>query len=451
MARKNSRVFEPVSTPLEDDIPVNYKLIGTADWFASSFEPGAVDPKQCIVISDRGDLAESKRWAAVQKILGVDTETTCTVLKKDRGYGMNPVNDGTRLVILQIGTEDLVLIIDPALAEEFKEILEGTKNLKILQNALYDFKWLFTKNKIHLNRVYDTMLAEQVLTAGMMGIRVALADIVRKYDPFYLISKAVRSKFIELRGGRMDREMLYYAARDITLMFPVMRAQMEELKTKKLEPTAALEFKCIPCTAEMELGGVFLKTDKLELLIQYWLEKQADMEKEILSLYSAELQNRGLGGNFLIPELSEVFDLKSTAQKLEALRMLGFQLDDTKRATLLEIDHPIAKLLGEYSNVTKWTSTYGENMREKINEFTGMWHPRFAQMGSGEMEAASGRDSTTTTATGRFVSDAQQFPRKQERYALEKDEFRTQQVQLYFANQIADAVALAKAGKEEAA
>ena len=439
MARKSSMAFEPVSSPLEDQIPVHYKLVGTAKWFASEFELGSYDPEQVIVISDSGDLADSKRWLALQRALGVDTETTGKFVKKDKGYSMNPVNEGTRLVLLQIGTEELVLLIDPALADEFKEILEGTANLKILQNALYDFKWLLTKKRIHLDRMYDTMLAEQVLTAGKLGVRVGLADIVRKYDPFYLISKAVRSKFIELRDGRMDREMLYYAARDITLMFPVMRAQTKELKDKSLLATAASEFKCIPCTAEMELGGVYLKTDKMELLIRYWLEKQVDMEEEILAVYSKEIQAKGLGQNFLIPGLSEVFDINSGAKKLEALRMLGFELDDVKRETLMAINHPIAKLLGEYSNVTKWTSTYGENMRGKINEFTGMWHPRFAQMGSGEMEAASGRENTTTTATGRYVSDAQQFPRKADRFALEKDKAQIARVQDFALSQIAKA------------
>ena len=155
--------FEPVSSPLEDQIPVHYKLVGTAKWFASEFEPGSYDPEQVIVISDSGDLADGKRWLALQLALGVDTETTGKFVKKDKGYSMNPVNEGTRLVLLQIGTEELVLLIDPALADEFKEILEGTANLKILQNALYDFKWLLTKKRIHLDRMYDTIDRKSVV------------------------------------------------------------------------------------------------------------------------------------------------------------------------------------------------------------------------------------------------------------------------------------------------
>lgn len=436
MARKGSRVFEPVSTPLEDRVLVNYKLVGTPEWFVTQFEPGAVLPEEMIVIRNSDDLLPVKEDLRRKKVLGVDTETTGKIIKGDKGYSMNPVNEGTKLVLLQIGDETMVYLIDPSLAEEFKEFLETSSILKLLQNALYDFKWLLTKVKIHLNRMYDTMLAEQVLTAGTLGVKVGLADICRKYDPFYLISKAVRSKFVELNNGRMSRDMVYYAARDIVLMFPVFRQQIKLLKDKKLEKTAALEFSCIPCTAEMELGGVYLKEDKLRLLIRFWIEKQVEMEQLILNVYNKEIQEKGLGGNFLIPELSEVFDLGSSSQKLEALRMLGFELEDTKRETLMAIDHPIAQLLGEYSNVTKMTSTYGENMLNKINEFTGMWHPRFAQMGLGEVEASSGRDSTVTTATGRYVSDAQQFPRKQERYAPEFDQALIDQVTAHFADEI---------------
>lgn len=437
MAGKKARQFEPVSTPLEDLIPVNYKVIGREDWFRKAFEPEALLSSEKVIIRDSSDLAPYKRWVSAQKALGGDTETTGRIVKGDKGFSMNPVNEGTRFVLVQLGTEELTLLIDPELAIEFKEPLESAAILKIFQNALYDFKWLFSKLQIHMNRIYDTMLAEQVLTAGMLGIRVGLADLVRKYDPFYLISKAVRSKFVELNDGKMTRDMVYYAARDIPIMFPVFRSQIKELAQRNLNGTAQLEFNCIPCTAEMELGGVYLKEDKLELLIQYWLEKQSDMESQILNLYSEELKRKGFGSNYLFPGMSEVFDLGSAAQKLEALRMLGFQLDDTKRDTLMEIDHPIAKLLGEYSNVTKWTSTYGENMRGKINPYTGMWHPRFAQMGSGEMEAASGRDSTTTTATGRYVSDAQQFPRKAERYALLKDQELAGSVAEHFSDVLA--------------
>jgi DNA polymerase I-like protein with 3'-5' exonuclease and polymerase domains len=421
MARKGQRTFEPTATPLEDAIPLSYTLVGTQEWFDTAFDPDAFDPEQQLLVSSPADLAEPKEWLSKRPLLGVDTETTGPYFSDDKGYAMNPVNPDTRIVTLQVGDESHVWVIDPALIEEFREPLESTKHLHLAHHWLYDFKWLLVKNKIHILRMYCSMLVEQLLTAGKMGIKVGLADCSRRYEPNFIISKAVRSLFIHLNEGKMSREMIRYAARDIPLLFPVFREQCKQIDRLKLKTIAQLEFDVVPCTAEMEIGGVFLDTVKLQLLIKYWLERQDEMEKKIISLYSERRKAMGRV-NFIIPELNEVFDLDSNKAKMEALKKIGIELDDVKRVTLLTVDDPIAKLLGEYSNVTKMTSTYGENMLQKINEYTGMWHPRFAQMGSGASEGdAQGRDSKETTATGRYVSDAQQFPRKQERYALETD------------------------------
>lgn len=421
MARQGQRVFEPVATPLEDQIPLDYTLVGTEEWFNTAFEPNAFDSGQCLVAGDLAGVKIVREFLLDEKVHGNDTETTGPYFSADKGYAMNPVNPDTRIVTLQMGTEEKVWVIDPALIPFFKDILESTSHLHLAHHWLYDFKWLLVKNGIHPLRMYCSMLVEQLLTAGKMGAKVGLADCCRRYDPHFIISKAIRSMFIHLNDGRMSREMVRYAARDVPLLFPVFREQVKQIDRLKLKTIAQLEFDVVPCTAEMEIGGVFLDSEKLQLLIKYWVDRQKEMGDRIIDLYSDRRKKMGRV-NFIIPELNEVFDLDSNKAKLEALKKIGIELDDVKRATLQTVDDPIAKLLGEYSRVTKMTSTYGENMLQKISEYTGMWHPRFAQMGSGASEGdTQGRDNKETTATGRFVSDAQQFPRKQEIYALEAD------------------------------
>ncbi len=421
MARKGQRVFKPIATPLEDEIPFTYQVVGKPEWFETAFDPGAVLPEERIVINSMSDLDPVKARVETWPAQGVDTETTGPYYTDDKGYSMNPVNPDCKIVTLQIGSEDHVFVIDPDLSDEFKGTLESQKHLHLAHHWLYDFKWLKVKKEIHPLRLYCSMLAEQVLTAGKMGTKVGLADCSRRYEPNYIISKAIRSMFVHLNEGRMSREMVRYAARDIPLLFPLLREQAKELERLNLKQTAQLEFDVIPCTAEMEIGGVFLNTTKLQLLIKYWIERQEEMEAKIINLYSDRRKQMG-SVNFIIPELKEVFDLGSNKEKIEALKKIGIDLDDVKRATLMTVDDPIAKLMGEYSAITKMTSTYGDNMLQKINENTNRWHPRFAQMGSGASEGdAQGRDSKETTATGRYVSDAQQFPRKAERYSLESD------------------------------
>ena len=40
--RRSQTVFEPTSTPLEDRVPVTFRLVGSQQWFANDFEPRAV-------------------------------------------------------------------------------------------------------------------------------------------------------------------------------------------------------------------------------------------------------------------------------------------------------------------------------------------------------------------------------------------------------------------------
>lgn len=433
MARKGQRVFEPISTPLEDDIPLPFTVVGSQEWFDKAFEEGSLEPKQCLVISSPNDLAIVKEWLDKRPIIGCDTETTGPQ-DKDREYSMNPVNPDSRIVLLQLGTEEHIWVIDPALIPEFKATLENPTQLHLAHNWLYDFKWLLVKNNIHVMNMYCSMLAEQVRRAGLLGYKVNLAECARRYKPYWIISKAVRSMFIKLDNGKMNRKMIQYAARDVPLLFPVNREQTIDLKAKNLTYTSQLEMDIIPCTAEMEAGGVYLNQDKLNLLIRYWIDRQEDMERKITKEYND--RRKGMGKvNFIIPELEEVFDLKSNKEKLEALASVGIKLEDVKRVTLMTVDDPLARMLGEYSGILKMTSTYGDNMLKKINGKTDLWYPRFAQMGSGAGDE-SGRDTKETTATGRYVSDAQQFPRKAERYAEEKDPKVVAEIMSQFSNTI---------------
>ena len=50
----------------------------------------------------------------------------------------------------------------------------------------------------------------------------------------------------------MTRDMVKYAARDIPLLFPVFRGQVEQLVEYELEFVANLEFDNIQVAAEME-------------------------------------------------------------------------------------------------------------------------------------------------------------------------------------------------------
>jgi DNA polymerase-1 len=433
---KQGRVFEIQSGQLEERWEIPFKVIGYPEWFANSFEEGAVLETEKVIVRhghEEEDLKASKAWLRIQKALGVDTETTGA----DKRSGLDPWREGSRLLLMQMGTLKGVYLIDPALVEFFKDILESTEILHLGHNLVYDFKYIFTKYKIHMENLYDTMLGEQLLTSGLYGLSVSLAAVARRCPPFRLISKDTRKDFIEFkeRGEKFSREMLYYAARDINLLFPIMEFQEADLLKKNMRVVAQDEFDIIPVTAMMEIGGVFINRDTLNRSLKYWHARRDELEKQILNIYDQEMSKQGHKRLSLLPEYKEVFDLDSQAQKLAALREIGFDIEDVKRDTLEELDHEIAKLLAEYSEVTKITSTYGENLIARINPQTGRLHPEFNQLGSGDMEAKKGREKKGTIATGRYSSDFQQLPKPEERYTPVTDE-EVNQVRTWFAKEL---------------
>lgn len=413
MARgsKRGQTIEIVSTPLEEFIPVKYAVIGRAEWIQQYWNQDALDAASRVVtVSESSQLHRVKEWMDKHNRHFTDTETTGA----DKRSGLDPWHPESKLLMLQIGNKDLVFIIDPDLIPEFKEHLESLDILHVLQNGVFDWKYIYAKYKVHINNIFDTMLAEQLLTSGRAGMPVNLMAIARRRPPHRIITKLTRQEFIHF-AGRFTKEMVYYAARDVVLLPDIVDDQMAELEKWKMQVVAKDEFNLVPVTGSMELGGVPFSTKVLRLALVYWEKRQASLEAQILASYDTRMTAKGIApGTFAELGLRHEFDVGSNAQKLEALRELGLSIDDVKRSTLEELDDPIAQLLGEYSACVKINSTYGENMINRINPITKRLSVEFNQLGHGDIEAKAGK--ATTIATGRYSSDFQQLPKAMNRY-----------------------------------
>lgn len=397
------QTIEVVSTPLEEYIPIKYVVVGRSEWIDRYFEPEALEGIRVVRVSESSHMHRVKEWLDKHTRHNIDTETT----GEDKRSGLDPWRAGSRLLMLQIGNEDLVFVVDPDLIPELKEHLEDPKYIHVLQNGIYDWKYIYSKYGVHINHFYDTMLSEQLLTSGR-SVPVNLAAIARRRPPYRIITKAVRRQFVEFKG-KFTREMVYYAVRDIVLLPPIMDDQLMQLKKLDMSVVAEDEFHLIPVTGSMELGGVPFSEKTLRLALLYWQKRQDELERTILQIYDERMNKKGAQSGFLLPDLKFEFDVGSATQKLTALRELGFQIDDVKRDTLDLIDDPIADLLGKYSEAVKINSTYGENLIQRVNPNTHRLQVEFNQLGHGDIEAKAGK--ATTIATGRYSSDFQQLPR----------------------------------------
>ncbi len=325
------------------------------------------------LISDAARLHEVVDLLSAEPVLGVDTETD----------GLDPYT--TRLLLLQVATPHKAYIVDCQRVDPlpFKPILESGRSLKLLQNAKFDYKILKQIAGIELCNVFDTMLAERLLTAGRTR-EVSLRQIAMKYCGI-VMDKTIRKSFVGVRGdGYLSEEQLTYAARDALILFEIQRLQAAELKKLRMNQVAELEFQCVAAVGDMELAGVKIDTAKWrEILRRVTIERDHAAEElnEIVATVARQATMFG------VPTIN----LNSGQQIIETFSRLGVELADTSEATLTKAgDHPAIKKLLEYRSHEKTLSAFGEHLLEMINAQTGRLHPNFQQYG-----ADTGRFSCT--------------------------------------------------------
>ncbi len=328
------------------------------------------------LIQDPSRLAEVAELLAGESVIGVDTETD----------GLDPYT--SQLLLLQIATPDRVYIVDckRVVPLVLKPLLENPGVLKVAQNAKFDYEMLRQQAGITLTNLFDTMLAERIMTAGI-GREISLRLIAQKYLGA-ILDKTVRESFhasrLALRGDAyLSEEQLHYAARDAHIMIPIWRHQTRELKKLSLTQIAELEFRCIPAVGDLELAGVRIDEARWRKIIEDVAVQRDRAAAELAEmLQPASMQATMFGVSAI--------NLNSSSQLIEAFARLGVHLPDTMEATLARFNHPAVQKLLEYRAHEKTLSAFGENVLSLINPKTGRIHPDFNQHG-----ADTGRFSCT--------------------------------------------------------
>ncbi|MGH2410456.1 MAG: hypothetical protein ACRDGS_08830, partial [Chloroflexota bacterium] len=131
---------------------------------------GALDAEYEL-IEDAARLAEVVASLSDQQVVAVDTETT----------GLDPFAENA-LLLVQVATNDHAYLVDAQRVDPrpLRRVLEDPKMLKLLQNAKFDYKMLRRQAGISMRNMYDTMLVERILTAGISR-EIGLAKLARKY------------------------------------------------------------------------------------------------------------------------------------------------------------------------------------------------------------------------------------------------------------------------------
>lgn len=323
------------------------------------------------LVTETSRLEEIVPILEESKTLSLDTEAT----------HFDPYQ--AKLLLVQIATKEAVFVIDVSKAEltPIKHILEAPRPLKIVQNAKFDYQMLKVRAGITLSGIYDTMLAERLLTNGLSR-EISLKTIAKKYLGMTL-DKTVRESFADPKSmsayGKFTKQQLDYAARDAQILYEIFQLQLKKLQQEDLMEVAKLEFALVPVVSEMEIRGSLIDTVKWREHIRSLREQRDEINQSIqadLKPLSRHIQVDLFGGE------DDVINLDSPSQLLQAFKQLGVDLPSTGEAILAQTDHPLAKKILEYRGFEKMITAFGESLLEKINPITGRLHPDFLQLGA---------------------------------------------------------------------
>ena len=306
-----------------------------------------------------------------------------------------------KLLLLQLGDFENQYNFDIAsfgyhIPQSLKDFMNEYNGVWILQNAKFDLQF-FYKQGVILKNIYDTMLAEYIITMGYTEFRDGkqkdvkrdLATICRKYCDVSL-DKSVRGEII---NTGLSIRVIKYGANDIKYLGKIKEAQLKIIKSKQLENAVNLDNKFVRVLAYIEYCGIKLDWNK-------WSVKAEEYRNNVIS--SEEAINRHLyydlkrtdcfGSNSLFSDVPQcLINWSSPKQVIPLFESLGinctyYDHGEEKKSCSEKVlnfqikDFKILQLYFEYKEATKKFSTYGYSWQKMINKDTGRIHTSFMQI-----------------------------------------------------------------------
>jgi DNA polymerase-1 len=307
------------------------------------------------------------------KNVQVDTETIGDCLS---GY----------IYTLQLGDSQNQFVIDyqsmtDSEKTQIKEFLEDKSKLFILQNAKYDLQF-FYKERIKLVNIYDTFLAECVLTTGLKVRGLGLKDLCKNYLNIEM-SKEVRGK-INYLG--LTEEVVIYAATDVMHLENIMILQLIKIDELELNKVLDLENNVVKVFAEMEFNGFLLNSEK-------WSKLSNKAENEV-NIYLKELNqliydNKDIYKGFIEHKVDLFSDeyvvnvnWNSPQQVLAILTLSGLSITSVNEKVIEKFrdSHKLIDIYLKYKEYQTKISKFGNNFLKWINPHTNRVHTSFWQV-----------------------------------------------------------------------
>ncbi len=273
-----------------------------------------------------------------------------------------------------------------AIVNEFKEILESDKYVKIGQNIKYDAIILRHYGTEVKGTWFDTMLAHYLLEPGMRHNMDYLSETYLKYQPISitsLIGKKGKNQ-LTMRDVSIEK-VVPYACEDADITLQLADYLRPKLKAEELEKLYYdIEEPLMKSLVNIEYNGVNLDEEYLE-------EYSKELEVKLRSIEEAIYEKAGMRFNISSPkQVGEVlFDKMEIPYRWKKTKTGHYSTDETKLSELAK-EHDFVNQILAFRSLAKLKSTYVDALPRMVNKKTGRLHSSFNQ---------------ALTATGRLSSN----------------------------------------------
>ena len=167
-----------------------------------------------LVARTANDIETAYEKLAGAKVLGCDTETSSLSARGGKLFSVQ-FSDGDFSVLVPT-SEGIAL-------GSLTTIFDDANIVKIFHNAKFDLEFL-RENGYQVSNVFDTMIAEKVLTRGA-NQSVSLAETLYRHFAVDL-DKSLRSAFTKNWNGVWTSALVEYALSDVVYLPELMKEQM---------------------------------------------------------------------------------------------------------------------------------------------------------------------------------------------------------------------------------
>ncbi|HNP19512.1 MAG TPA: DNA polymerase I [Fulvivirga sp.] len=273
-----------------------------------------------------------------------------------------------------------------AIIQEFTEVLESDKILKIGQNIKYDVLVLKKYGIDVQGPIFDTMLAHYLIEPETRHGMDVMAEQYLNYSPVPISSLlgAKNSKRQKNMKDLRPDEIVEYAGEDADITFQLKQKLAEEIKAVNMEKLLnEIEHPLALVLAEMEFEGVKIDEQALASMSKELQAESLRVQDEIFSIAGVEF-------NIASPkQLGEIlFDKLKLTDKPKKTKS-GQYATGEEILSKMANEHEIANKILEFREYQKLKSTYVDALPKMISPRDGRVHTDY-----GQAIAATGRLSS---------------------------------------------------------